>query len=280
MLVLALDTSTPTITAGVVRVLGPSELLSGAAADGQHIPPGEIPRPGQLPPGQVPLPGSPATVLAEHTRVDAFGHAEYLMPLVEAALADAGAGIRDLQAVVVGVGPGPFTGLRVGMATAQALGDALDIPAYGVPSHDAVACRAADDAAGTGTGDGEFLVVTDARRREVYLSAYSALAARLHGPIVVAPAAVPQLLDARGLHPRWVSGAGADLVSGVLGLPVHQEPAPLSGFLVGCALRPLATGAVPGPLTPLYLRRPDATEPAAPKPVLTGSAPDQPEVRR
>lgn len=254
VLVLAIDTSTPTVTAGAVRVKRPHELVAeieaGSAASG--LAPGG--------PGGACLAGQPATVLAEHTVTDPFGHAEHLMPLVDAALAEAGYAMSDLTAVVVGIGPGPFTGLRVGMATAAALGDARDVPVHGVPSHDAMARRAAVQE--------DFLIVTDARRREVYLSAYAESAARLHGPVVIAPAAVPELLRTHGLRPRWVGGAGAGLVAGVLTLPVRQPAAPLSGFLVECALRPLLTAAMPGPLTPLYLRRPDATEPAAPKRVL------------
>ena len=89
------------------------------------------------------------------------------MPGVLAAAADAGVALRELDAVVVGPGPGPFTGLRVGMATAAALGDALGIPVYGVarwtPSP---RTRSATDRAGGRC------VVTDARRREVYWAAY------------------------------------------------------------------------------------------------------------
>jgi tRNA threonylcarbamoyl adenosine modification protein YeaZ len=256
VLVLAIDTSTPTVTAGAVRVKRPHELLAevhAAAAPGEGSPAaGDGASGRELP--------APSTVLAEHTVTDPFGHAEHLMPLVQAALVQAGHTVSDLEAVVVGIGPGPFTGLRVGMATAAALGDALDVPVHGVPSHDAMARRAAVD--------GDFLIVTDARRREVYLSAYTESLARLHGPVVIAPVAVPDLLRAHGLRPGWVGGAGAGLVAGVLTLPVRNPSRPLSGCLVDCALQPLLTAAVPGPLTPLYLRRPDATEPAPPKRVL------------
>jgi hypothetical protein len=102
----------------------------------------------------------------------------------------------------------------------------------------------------------------------VYLSAYRVSGARRHGPVVIAPTGVAALLADLGLSPSFVIGAGAPLVAGLLDLPVRDPAGPLSGALVECALRPLLTGAVPGPLTPLYLRRPDATEPAGPKPVL------------
>lgn len=255
VLVLAIDTSTPVITAGVVEVLEPHEMIAAlqAAASTPDSTPDSAP-------------ASPNRLLAERTETDPFGHAEKLMPLVTAALAAAGRGLVDLSAVVVGVGPGPFTGLRVGMATAAALGDALSVAVHGVPSHDAMALAAA--------GDGDFLVVTDARRKEVYVSGYGSPAARRFGPAVLAPADLPALLAEHGAAPRWVTGAGAPLAAAVLQLPIAEPAGSLSAALVTAAHRPLVTGAVPGPLTPLYLRRPDAAEPTAPKSVLpAGSAP-------
>ena len=252
MLVLALDTSTPSVTAGVVRLRRPHEII--AALDS----------------GTDPADARPGTLLAEREVNDAFAHAERLMPLARAALADAGCALRDLDAVVVGLGPGPFTGLRVGVATAAALGDALGVPVHGVPSHDAAARSVAPWA-------GNLLVVTDARRREVYLSAYRQDGSRVLGPLVAAPVAVPQLLAAEHLAPIRVIGSGAGLLDGVLGSPAiagtapaaaPSGKAPLALGLVERAAVGLLTGAVPGPLTPLYLRRPDATEPGARKSVL------------
>ncbi len=224
MLVLVLDTSTPVVTAGVVVLRRPHELVA------------------ELDAGRTP---EPVTVVAEHTVDSPFAHAEQLIPLARRALGEAGNTLRDLDAVVVGLGPGPFTGLRVGIATAAALGDALDLPVHGVPSHDAIARTVRSEAG--------LLVVTDARRREVYLSGYAAGGRRIRGPEVLAPAAV--VTDAGA-----VTGAGAPLVA-ALGLPVLAAIAPLSAGLAGCAVPGLLTGAVPGPLTPLYLRRPDAVPP-------------------
>lgn len=240
MLVLALDTSTPAVTAGVVAMRPPHELIAELAAG---------------------RPARPARVLAQHTVVDPLGHAEKLMPLVTAALAEAGHGLGDLDAVVVGVGPGPFTGLRVGLVTAAALGDALDIPVHGVPGHDGLA-RSLHPL------PGPLLVVTDARRREVYASGYAADGRRVLGPAVVAPAALPDLLADAGLAPTQLAGAGAGLVTAI-DLPVLTPPADAPALgLVEAAATPLLTGALPGPLVPLYLRRPDATVPGARKSVL------------
>lgn len=253
MLVLAIDTSTPTVTAGVVRLKRPQDIV----AEGRGLEKSSG--------GLRWVPGGLCTVLAERTVTDSFGHAEHLMPLVTAALAEAGHRIGDLEAVVVGIGPGPFTGLRVGMATAAALGDALGIPVHGVPSHDGVANAMC--------GVWGFLVVTDARRREVYLSGYHEGGSRRFGPLVVAPGAVPALLaqqaSAGGSDDlRWMTGAGAGLLAGHVDLPIRPIDRQVCRGLVDTAARELVTNAVPGPLTPLYLRRPDATEPGSAKSVL------------
>lgn len=239
MLVIALDTSTPTVTAAVVELLRPHE-LTGAHPE-------------------------PVRLLAEHTHTDPFAHAEYLMPLVDGAVAQAGRTLRDVDAVVVGLGPGPFTGLRVGIATASALADGLGVEAYGVPSHDAIARRVTDRSGG-------LLVATDARRREVYVSAYGPDGRRTFGPQVLAPATVADALLAADVQVAAVTGAGAELLAPSLpDLPARAADRPLGLGLVERAAPALLTGAVPGPLTPLYLRRPDATEPSARRSVL-GSA--------
>jgi tRNA threonylcarbamoyl adenosine modification protein YeaZ len=217
---------------------------------------------------------SPVTVIAERTVTDAFGHAEHLMPLAVAALAEAGVELSDLSAVVVGLGPGPFTGLRVGIATAQALGDALGIPVHGIPSHDGVALSVTGSAESTaGVAADAFLVVTDARRKEVYVSGYRGGAKRV-GPLVAVPASIAEALP-DDLAPAWITGAGAHLVHDVLGVPIRDVERPVTGGLVRAALRSLVTGAVPGPLSPLYLRRPDAVAPGSPKPVLPAGEPSR-----
>jgi tRNA threonylcarbamoyladenosine biosynthesis protein TsaB len=216
-LVLALDTATPAVTAGIVR-----------------------------------LPD--LAVLAERVTVDARAHAERLTPNALAALADAGLTMADLDAVVVGCGPGPFTGLRAGMATAAAYGHALGVPVHGVCSLDAVGVRT--------TGD--TLVVTDARRREVYWARYRD-GVRIDGPSVSAPADVdPGTAEAV---------AGSVEHAALFGLPhrgpVHPTPAGLVRAVTmraGTAREGGAPSASavpdwpddPAPLVALYLRRPDA----------------------
>ncbi len=176
---------------------------------------------------------------------------ELLAPLVERVLADAGVTPRDLTAVAVGTGPGPFTGLRVGMVTAVTMGYALGVPVHGVCSLDALAEQAA------ATVDGELLVATDARRREVYWARYTASGGRAHrvsDPAVDRPADLPAAVRAlptagRGplLYPEALTGGLGDEAL------LDVDPSAL-GWL---ALRCLAEG-LPLPVEPLYLRRPDA----------------------
>ena len=113
--------------------------------------------------------------VAEHVAERAMKHGEQLAPLIERCLLDVGAVRQDLTAIGVGVGPGPFTGLRVGLVTARTLGFVLEIPVYGVCSLDVLAVEAVD----TGAVASDFVVATDARRKEVYLATYDADGARL-----------------------------------------------------------------------------------------------------
>ncbi|MEJ3653970.1 tRNA (adenosine(37)-N6)-threonylcarbamoyltransferase complex dimerization subunit type 1 TsaB [Actinomycetes bacterium KLBMP 9759] len=214
MLVLALDTATPAVVAGVVELTS-----SGAAQRSVQV------------------------------ASDARKHAELLMPGVLAACADAGVALREVDAVVAGIGPGPFTGLRVGMVTAAALGDALAVPVHGVCTLDAIAVGAGEP----------LLVVTDARRREVYWAAYDAEGRRSSGPHVEAPATLVARIPELGV--RAAAGESAQ----VTGLPVRPPEAPSPAGLVAVAAAELLAGTVPGPLEPLYLRRPDAQEPGGRK---------------
>jgi len=198
-----------------------------------------------------------ATLLAQRVTVDARAHGELLAPAVAAVLADAGAAPGSLAAVVAGVGPGPFTGLRVGLVTAAAFGHALGVPTYGVCSLDAL---------GSGTTE-TVLVATDARRREVYWAVY-ADGVRMTGPSVDSPAEVARRAVELGVD--FAVGDGALRYAEVLGLPVHDEPRyPVAAALAALAADRVLSGAPGEPLTPLYLRRPDAVEPGARKRVLT-----------
>ena len=176
-------------------------------------------------------------IVASETVDDTRAHAEALMPLVQRVAAAAGVALADVDRIVTGVGPGPFTGLRVGVVTAMTLGEVLGVPVVGACSLDAVAAQWA--AAGAPE---EFLVVSDARRREVYWARYDGVGRRVSGPAVSAPAELPALP---------LAGPGAHLVgpstgSGTVG-PMELD----AGWLAVADLPDAG-------LEPLYLRRPDA----------------------
>ena len=209
MLVLALDTATPTLVVGV-------------ADWSQH--------------------GLPE-VRAERAVPSGTRHAELLTPAIAGVLDDAGVTMGDLDVVVTGLGPGPFTGLRVGVVTATALADARGLPVIGVCSLDAI-------------GSGARTVVTDARRKEIYWATYDAEDDRLTGPSVDKPA------DVTLSGPVVGDPAFADR----LGRPVVAAEVTTAGLLRAAAAQ-LADPSSAGPLVPLYLRRPDATPPAAIKAV-------------
>jgi tRNA threonylcarbamoyl adenosine modification protein YeaZ len=205
--------------------------------------------------------------LAQRITVDARAHAELLAVSTRDALAEAGAAMADLSAVVTGVGPGPYTGLRVGIVTAAAFADALGIPAYGVCSLDGIGLAAAaatgssaGDPAGDSPGDGRLLVAADARRREVYWAVYDQ-GVRIGDPQVHRPADVPeQLAGGAGA----MAGAGARQYADLLALPLLGVDFPQVDALVAMAVERLAAQAPNDSLAPMYLRKPDAQEPTGP----------------
>ena len=220
---LAIDTATPAITAGVVTL-------------------GD---------------GAPET-LAQRITVNARAHGELLTPHVQEALAEAGLLLSGIDAIVCGAGPGPFTGLRVGMVTAAAFGDALGVPVHPVCTLDAIAADV--------TSPDRFAVVTDARRREVYWTAHEPTGARIEGPAVARPADIVGNLADLGI--RTLAGQAATLDADVLALPAIDPAYPSPRGLVAAAAEALRAKATPAPLTPLYLRRPDAME-AVPRKQVT-----------
>lgn len=186
------------------------------------------------------------SVIASFESDEPMRHGEMLAPGIARVLSDVGASAKDLTAIAVGVGPGPFTGLRVGLVTARTLAFARDIPVHGVCSLDILAASAID------AGLDEFAVATDARRKEVYLASYAG-GRRVSGPEVIKPvdAATDQPVVGRGalLYPESFPNAVG---------PEH----PIATVLCDVVLNERFELLEPNPL---YLRRPDVAEPGKPK---------------
>jgi tRNA threonylcarbamoyladenosine biosynthesis protein TsaB len=210
-------------------------------------------------PGSDPL---AATVVESLVSDSSRRHAEELAPAIDALVTRHG--VPGL--VVVGTGPGPFTGLRVGLVTARTLARGWGIDVAGVPSLDAIARGALDDPSLAGRS---VLVATDARRREVYLARYSAdgpAGLTAHVPASVAsPAVAAGHLGAGDV----VVGGVADAVLAAGGEAASAHEAREAGVdpaaMARLALARLAAGARLD-TEPLYLRRPDAVAPAQARP--------------
>jgi len=185
---------------------------------------------------------------------DPRGHTESVAPLMQDLLARAGVTPADVTDVVVGNGPGPFTGLRVGIVSGLVFAHARGIPVHGVCSLDAIAQQAVEE-----VGEGEFLVATDARRKEVYWARYRVdpsrpeedKALRLTEPAVIRPADLPE--DVRALP---TAGQGPVIYPELFARPVDVLGVS-AGLLGGIAVERLSRGEAL-PVEPLYLRRPDA----------------------
>jgi tRNA threonylcarbamoyl adenosine modification protein YeaZ len=211
-------------------------------------------------------------ILAEYTEPDTRRHAEVIGTLIARALDESGIAASGLSGVAVGMGPGPFTGLRVGIAAARAFAFGAGIPVVPVVSHDAIALDAfaaassslgasTDVTADSATDIALFvqpdlalplLVVTDARRREVYWSAYSGadadgLPARAAGPGLVKPADLPAALSDIDAYRRLETDAVSAAAIGLLAERMLRHGRPLAGS------------------DALYLRSPDIFPSAGPK---------------
>lgn len=174
-------------------------------------------------------------------------HGELLAPAIDALLDAAGVHPRQLTEIVVGIGPGPYTGLRVGVVTARTLGSVLGIPVRGVVTLDTLALAQT----GLRASGLPFVVATDARRREVYWARYQGTR-RLEGPYVDRPAVVAERLDG-----ALVVGRGARLYVDLLN-PVGGPDDPSAAVLAEARTAGAVELVAP---QPCYLRRPDVSEP-------------------
>lgn len=218
MLLLAFDTATPAVTAAI----GETD------ADGAFA------------------------LRASASSVDARRHGELLTPTIQGLLTESGLTLAELDHIAVGVGPGPYTGLRVGLATGRAFADALGIPCHGVVTLDALAFATKRTE--------PFLGMTDARRKEVFWARYDDHLTRTGEVQVDRPAEI----DTEDLP---LIGDGARMYADVLNTQAQEPHLPDAAAMAELALLRLHRGEeLPEPV-PLYLRRPDAVEPGAPKKV-------------
>lgn len=197
-------------------------------------------------------------VLASARAAMMRGHAEALVPMIELVMRDAGLAYRDLAAVAVTRGPGAFTGLRIGLATARGLALAAGIPAIGISAFDAVA-----EALPAGARAGRCLAVAiDTKRGDVYLQISDRALAPVGAARVVQPRDVAAALPA---GPILVAGDGAALLAEALAaraaeIAFDPSPRPPDAVVVArLGAAALARGAPLPPPVPLYLRAPEAT---------------------
>ncbi len=194
---------------------------------------------------------SDGVVLSVASSDNPLGHAEAIGALLVLALAEASVAPSGIACVAAGMGPGPFTGLRVGIAAARTFAQGRGVPVIPVVSHDAIALEVFLADALRDAETPRFAVVTDARRREFAYSVYDGidddgLPIRSIGPDLIARDALDAELAALGARRHDAAGVPAEMV----GL---------------AASRAVAAGRSIGPDDALYLRSPDVTLSAGPK---------------
>jgi tRNA threonylcarbamoyladenosine biosynthesis protein TsaB len=177
------------------------------------------------------------------------GHAETLLPMIETVLREVALMPAALDLLVVTVGPGSFTGLRIGLAAARGLALARKLPAIGVPSFDAVEAE--------GPAEGALFIALESKRAELFLQRRDRADSRL--PALVPPEEWAAILPP---GPCFLAGDGAPRMAAALGrsdvvvLPGHGRPDPATLARLGAARWRAGDRA---PLAPLYLRAPDTT---------------------
>ena len=199
-------------------------------------------------------------VLGEGVHRESRSHTASLPLLVERVLGEAGLALEDVEGIAVSIGPGSFTGLRVGLALAKGLAFAGGLPLVGVPTLEALAW-VADAEPGT-----SLCAALDARKREVYAALFTATA---EGPRRLTPdlALAPAALAARLPRPCTLVGDAGEVYGDVLGAHANLLPFathhPRGGVIARLGAARLAAGeaANAGTLEPVYVRPPDAELP-------------------
>jgi tRNA threonylcarbamoyl adenosine modification protein YeaZ len=234
------------------------------------------------------------SVVAASCQIDARRHGELLLPAVDQVLATAGVKLAEITDIAVGVGPGPYTGLRVGLMTAGTFGFTLGVPVHGVCTLDSLA-HAYGTSGSPGASQGPFVVATDARRKEVYWARYEDDGTRSTGPAVDRPADIADRVtglvavgDGAFLYPdvfpdareprhveaaavaafaaeRLAAGEGLSAGGGRAAVPTQGPEGTAGAGSEAAKAAGQDTGDRAGhgllPPRPLYLRRPDAQVP-------------------
>jgi tRNA threonylcarbamoyladenosine biosynthesis protein TsaB len=210
-------------------------------------------------------PGGPAVEMRDDPAPGARpAHATRLLALIEEALARAGGGWDAVTRLAVGVGPGGFTGLRHGIATARALAQALDLPLAGVSSLEALAAGAHERLG----GERPLLAVIDARRGEVFAAAWAG-GRQLLEPVAIAPAELAASLASGPLAGSFAAGDGAirfreQLERAGAHVPADASPVHRVSAIQVCRLGAAGEPAARDALLPDYRREPDAKPPQLP----------------
>ena len=195
-------------------------------------------------------------VLAERHRPMPRGQAEQLMPMIESVRDEAGLTLADLDLICVTIGPGTFTGVRIGIAAARGLALATGAPVLGQTTCEAVAANV-DAVAETAV-----LVVTDARRDEVYAQAFGPGLAALGPPVLSRREEIAGMAPSGG--GMIVGSAAAQVLPSLPGFRLAQaSPLPSAGRFGRWAARRRAAARPGAEVAPLYLRAPDARLPGA-----------------
>ncbi len=174
------------------------------------------------------------------------GHAERLMAFVDAALEAAGVDLSAIERIAVTIGPGSFTGIRVGVAAARGLSLALGVPAVGVSTLSAIAAAHLSEHPAT-----PVFVAIDAKRGEAYCQAFAADGAAVSAPLILP---LDEARAAAGASQALVIGSAAPLIAGTAGDSEPAQPIPIEAV---ARLGALADPRADRP-KPLYLRGPDA----------------------
>jgi len=216
--------------------------------------------------------GRSTALLAAERRAMRHGHAEALLPMIDRAMEAAALSPTAIDGVAVAVGPGGFTGIRVGLGAAHGIALALQARLIGVTSFAAVVASLADAKSASGAAT-VVLVALDSRRDDFYVQLFSRASAEpLAEPAAVLPEALADYVAGlAGAAPLLIAGDMAEQAAAVLrsqfDVDVVAESAPDARGVLTAALRQLARDPAGNPARPLYLRPPDVTMPKRREPV-------------